>query len=101
MRRRGGCHSRQISRSLSEHCGNGLRLRDLSVCMHAYYEIALCGHFVISHVLKAILFDELLTHEHCVFIGNVSGPPNIGKSFACAHTLVYWGLKVCFYQEVQ
>ena len=37
-----------------------------------------------TSLLKAIHFDVLLRHEHSVSITNLSGPPNIGKTFACA-----------------
>lgn len=42
---------------------------------------------VYSNALKTVLRDELLKREHMVSVANVSGPPNVGKTFACAIAL--------------
>lgn len=46
---------------------------------------------VLSSALKAIHRDTLLKHEKQVSVMNVSGSPNIGKSFACAIALQLLG----------
>lgn len=42
-------------------------------------------------LFKAIYFDKLLREEHFVSVANISGPPNIGKTFACAILLSMMG----------
>ena len=42
---------------------------------------------IYSTALKAVLRDSILKEESMNPITNVSGPPNIGKTFACAITL--------------
>lgn len=42
---------------------------------------------LLTSVLKAIHFDTLLETEHFVSVANISGPPNIGKTFVCAIAL--------------
>lgn len=42
---------------------------------------------ILSSALKALNRDILIESEHQVAIMNVSGPPNIGKTFACAIAL--------------
>lgn len=42
---------------------------------------------ILSSALKALNRDILIESEHQVSIMNVSGPPNIGKTFACAIAL--------------
>ena len=72
-------------RSLSISCS---RLVELSRCMKAYYGPRFMQAFhVLSSVLKAVLFDVLLSLEHGVSILNLSGPPNIGKTFSCCIAL--------------
>ena len=46
---------------------------------------------VYSSVLKAILKDQVLNCEHMLPITNLSGPPNIGKTFASAIALRMMG----------
>lgn len=42
---------------------------------------------VYSCALKAILKDQIMEAEHMLPITNVSGPPNVGKTFACSIAL--------------
>ena len=60
----------------------------LSRRMRKYYGPRLMhAVHLLTSVLKAIHFDTLLQHEHFVSIANISGPSNVGKTFACAIAL--------------
>lgn len=63
-------------------------LTELSRAMNAYYgpRRMHAMHLLVS-ILKAIHYDTLLKVEHFVPITNISGPPNVGKTFACSIAL--------------
>lgn len=66
----------------------GNSLTTLSRRMRAYYGPRLPHALhLITSVLKAIHYDSLLKTEHFVSVANISGPPNIGKTFVCAIAL--------------
>ena len=46
---------------------------------------------LLTSVLKAIHYDTLLQREHFVSVANISGPPNVGKTFGCAIALSIMG----------
>ena len=67
-------------------------LRDLSDRIREYYgPRTMHVLHLFTSLMKAIHFHRLLTFEHFVSITNVSGPPNIGKTFACAIMLKIMG----------
>ena len=67
-------------------------LEKLSQHMRDYYGPRfLCALHLLTSVVKAIHFDTLLKKEHFVSIANISGPANVGKSFACAIALSMMG----------
>lgn len=66
----------------------GNSLTTLSRHMRAYYGPRLPHALhLLTSVLKAIHYDVLLKTEHFVSVANISGPPNIGKTFVCAIAL--------------
>ena len=68
----------------------GNALTSLSRRMRAYYGPRLPHALhLLTSVLKGIHFDTLLQTEHFVSIANISGPPNVGKTFACAIALSF------------
>lgn len=67
-------------------------LKQLGVYLQQYYGPRLpVALLVISSAIKALHRDTLMKHENQVSIMNVSGDPNIGKSFACAIALQLLG----------
>jgi hypothetical protein len=71
---------------------NQNELGKLSRCMRKYYGPRLCfALHLLTSVLKAVHFDVLLKDFNSVSICNVSGPANIGKTFACAIALSMMG----------
>ena len=63
-------------------------MKELGVALLAYYGPRF-PHAVhlLSSVLKSIHRDTLIELEHQVSITNISGPANVGKTFACAIAL--------------
>ena len=67
-------------------------LATLAHNMRAYYGPRfLYAVHLLTSALKAVHFDTLLAKEHFVSITNISGPANVGKSFACAIALSMLG----------
>ena len=67
-------------------------LKRLGFCLSDYYGPRL-GHalHILSFAIKALNRDIIMKEEHQVSVMNVSGPPNIGKTLACAIALKLLG----------
>lgn len=81
-----------LSTNISPKCCTGSisrqRLKKLGEMTMAFYERrAIHALHVYSTALKSVLKDEIMNDEHMMPITNLSGPPNVGKTFASAIAL--------------
>lgn len=68
------------------------RMAAFSAASNAYFrERRVHALHVYAQALKATLMDQVMEAEHQVAVPNLSGPPNVGKSFASSIALALLG----------
>lgn len=80
-----------LSTRISSKCVGGMprsRLKRLGEMTMAFYQArSVHALHVYSTALKSVLRDQIMKAEHMMPITNLSGPPNVGKTFASAIAL--------------